>query len=165
VAIECKVNSFSNWSGDMRGQKPVLKPYGDVIDLPVAKERVPDPPEDLSPEAKRVWNEVAPILVARNIYGEDTRHSLEAYCVHFAAFRIANKIINKEGVVVKNHINKQWGISVHAFQNFMRLATELGLTPISRGRVQKIQRAQGSSGSYLSGQKAKAAKAKASAEG
>src|SRR5215475_11961207 len=123
----------------MRGQKPVLKPYGEVIDLPAAKARVPDPPSDLSPGAVRVWWEVAPILVARNIYSDDTHHSLMAYCIQFARFVEADKMIEKQGSLVNGKSNRHFGVSNAAFGNMMRLAVELGLTPISRGRIQRIQ--------------------------
>lgn len=134
----------------MRGRKPVIKPLGedDVVDLPSARERVPDPPSMLTGRAKKLWPSVVAELVARNIYDGDCRDAVVSYCIQFAKFLDAEEDIATNGKVI-DRVNPR-GIAYDADNPaikqsdaacslMLRLAGELGLTATSRKRVVKIR--------------------------
>lgn len=131
----------------MRGRKPVLRPLGEVVDLPVSAVRVPSPPAYLSESAKKCWSEVAPILVSKNIYDSDCEHLLAAFCTQYGHFVDAEKEVAKNGLM-----NRYMKVANGAYDRMIKLGAELGLTPVSRKRV---QRNRGVNKGYLSGGKTK----------
>jgi len=70
----------------MRGKKPVIPPLGEVVDLPAATSRVPEPPAHLQGLQRDCWNEVARVLVAKNIFDKDCEMMLAAFCVQYDDF-------------------------------------------------------------------------------
>lgn len=112
----------------MRGTKPHLVVSNDAVT------RTPAPPAWLSPEAKREWRRVMPILVQRRILTTADLGMLESYCTAIGAMREAQRILSAEGLVVGGKRHPAFGI-MNAAQTTARLcAAELGLTPVSRSR-------------------------------
>jgi P27 family predicted phage terminase small subunit len=136
----------------MRGKRPVLRPLGEVVDLPISKVRVPDPPQHLSPRERKVWDEAAAVLVSKSVYDADCQHILISFCVMFARYLEANEMVTQLGL--KDDASVKWRvISNQAHDRAMRCASELGLTPFARKRVARNRPI----GGYLSGKrKAKA---------
>lgn len=134
----------------MRGRKPAIPPLGaeDVVDLPSAMDRVPDPPPMLRGLARKLWSSVVGDMVARNTYAEDCRDIVMAYCIQFARFIEAEKDIEKRGVTIEQKSrggadftgeNLSLKISNNACSLMLRLGSELGLSAVSRKRVQKVR--------------------------
>lgn len=112
----------------MRGTKPRLVVSNDTI------AKAPNVPAWLSPEAKREWKRVLPILIERRILTTADLGSLESYCTSIGAMRDAQRILNVEGLVLDGKRHPAFGI-LNAAQTTARLAAaELGLTPVSRSR-------------------------------
>lgn len=129
----------------MRGKKPVIAPLGEVVDLPAATSCVPEPPAHLQGLQRDCWNEVARVLVAKNIYDKDCEMMLAAFCVQYARFLTADEKVKERGLIILNKKgagmhNPYVGISNSAYDRAVRLASELGLTPVSRKRVVKAHR-------------------------
>jgi P27 family predicted phage terminase small subunit len=129
----------------MKGRKPAVKPLDDddVVDLPSAMDRVPDPPERLQGLARELWPSVVGEIVARNIYDGDCRDVAMAYCIQFARFIEAEDEIAKSDwtITVGEHeaVNPLLKISNDACDRMLRLGAELGLSPASRKRVVKVR--------------------------
>lgn len=112
----------------MRGVKPRLVVNNDAVT------KAPAAPAWLSPEAKREWKRVLPILIARRILTTADLGSLESYCTSIGAMREAQRLLNEEGLVLDGKRHPAFGI-MNAAQTTARLAAaELGLTPVSRSR-------------------------------
>jgi len=128
-----------------QGRKPVIHPLGEVVDLPLSAARIPKASANLTGIARECWNDVVREMVAKNIYDGDSRDMVEAYCIQRARFIEACEHVNNEGQMsktMKSNVMKYnpWlGISNVAFINMVRLAGELGLTPVSRNRTRKIK--------------------------
>jgi P27 family predicted phage terminase small subunit len=141
----------------MRGRKPATKPLGDLLLMPNAGDahnlRCPAPPRTL-PEglARECWQEVTREMIMRNTYDGDCRDMVEAYCVQRARFIEANEQVQSLGMVVKNkeggmqRTNPYVVISNHAYDRMVKLGAELGLTPVRRERVGRVNSAQGRAG-------------------
>jgi P27 family predicted phage terminase small subunit len=129
--------------GAMRGRKPVVPPLDNVHELPTARIPVPAPPDYLHGTAREVWTDVARVLVERNIYDTDCEHMLAAFSAMYARFLDAEADIAKRGEVFvvgdKPTANLNVRIGRMAFDRAARLASELGLTPVSRSRVSKVR--------------------------
>jgi P27 family predicted phage terminase small subunit len=129
----------------MKGRKPVIKPLGDddVIDLPSAMDRVPEPPPILRGCARKYWPSVVGELVARNIYDGDCRDTAMAYCIQLSRFIEAEEDIRENGwqITIGNHQapNPAPKISNDACNLMLRLGAELGLSAASRKRVVKLR--------------------------
>lgn len=129
----------------MRGAKPPLKPLGNLVSFPTSTQRVPDPPEFLTPLGKEIWAETAQVLIERHVYDDDSRQMLAAYCIQYARFLEADEKVRAEGQMVQSKkagtikYNPYLTQSNVAFDRAIRLASELGLTPVSRQRVKHIR--------------------------
>jgi len=116
----------------MRGVKPKL-----VIDNePV--ERVMPPPAWLSKDAKAEWRRVMPILTDRRILTKADLGSLENYCTAIGQVRECERHLQQHGQVIEvagqMKRNPSVGIQSDAMTRARLLASELGLTPVSRSR-------------------------------
>jgi P27 family predicted phage terminase small subunit len=127
----------------MRGRKPPRPPLN-VVAFPSAPRPHPGPPDYLSAAAKKVWDETARILVASNIYDEDCRQMLAAYCVQYARFVEADAHVQREGLILKSkrgagRYNPFVNLSNSALHRALKLARQLGLTPASRRHVARTR--------------------------
>ena len=129
----------------MKGKKPVVKPLGDddVVDLPSAMDRLPDPPERLKGLARELWPSVVAEMVVRNIYAGDARDAAMAYCIQFAKFLEAEADIAERGKTMQSGVytvpNPSLKMSDAACDRMLRIGAELGLSPASRKRVVKVR--------------------------
>lgn len=118
----------------MRGAKPWLAVNnGDVTEMPA-------PPEWLGASAIEEWHRIVPDLVTRGRLNGADIGSVEAYCVAMGQVRDLQVIILDKGLVVypeNGGLPKRHPAAVmqaEAMNTALRLAAELGLTPVSRGR-------------------------------
>lgn len=115
-----------------RGVKPRL-----VIDKSAISE-APPAPEWMSPEARAEWDRVAPALVERGGLSEGEIGSLESYCVAQGIVRAMEQRLQREGYVLEidGKLKRHPGVAIQsdAMTRARLLATELGLTPVSRSR-------------------------------
>jgi P27 family predicted phage terminase small subunit len=130
----------------MKGKKSPRPPLDDddVVDLPSAVDRLPEPPESLKGRAKELWALVVGDLVVRSVYGDDSRNAAMAYCIQLARFLDAEDDINERGALVKMGenlmvLNQSLKISDAACDRLHRLGLSLGLAPTARKRVTKVR--------------------------
>jgi len=133
----------------MRGQKPPVKPLGNVTHLPGMQLHYPPPPKALHDGLEReCWNEVVRELVNRNIWDSDISHMVQAYCVQRARFIVANEKVHEAGLILKTKRgtgtrNPYVGASNTAFDRMVRLGQELGMTAARRTSAKKIEAPRG----------------------
>lgn len=117
-------------------------------EIPVVIEEV-SPPPHLSDEAKVEWGRIIGSLVTLKLMSQLDRAALAAYCQAYgrwvqaerALARMAEKDPLLHGLMVKttsqNAIqNPLVGTANKAMQDMMRYATEFGMTPSARVRLQ-----------------------------
>ncbi len=125
----------------MKGRKPELRVVRDALS------EVP-PPEWLSPYAKAYWVEVVRDLSGRKILTNDNLPSVANYCIALGGVREAEDDIRANGRVIDLMAESKSGTLYRkgrapnpavkqmndAMSLALRLAAELGATPISRSR-------------------------------
>ncbi|NBZ87911.1 phage terminase small subunit P27 family [Stagnihabitans tardus] len=125
----------------MKGRKPEVRVARDALG------EVP-PPEWLGDYAQAYWVEVVRDLSARKILTNDNLPSVASYCIALGAVREAEEDIRELGRVVKTYSETKSGDVIltgvkpnpavkqrgDAMSLALRLAAELGATPISRSR-------------------------------
>jgi len=97
-------------------------------------------PKWLPKLAKEMWATVCPHLCKKNVLAVTDLHNLEAFCVAYSTFRMANDSVQKDGVVVdgagggpiKNPACTAVNESLRQMAIF---GGNLGLDPSSRGRL------------------------------
>ena len=117
----------------MKGRKP-----NQVASDRDAIGNIPAPPSWLSKDAKSEWRRIMPLLVERRILTDADMGSVENYCLAIGQVRELDRAIKADGFVI--HTNR--GLRAHpavklqadAMSRSLRLAAELGLTPVSRSR-------------------------------
>lgn len=107
----------------MKGAKPQLRTDKDAI---AYTKRAP---EWLSPDAKKEWRRIMPLLIDRKILTDADMGSVENYCTMISRVREVERLIQSEGLTPAL-FRMQDKAAVTARQ----LAAELGLTPVSRAR-------------------------------
>lgn len=116
----------------MKGRKAELKA------LEGGLSGVPKPPSHLSAVARDEWNRVAPELVRMGILATSDLGALELYTVEFAAIRECEEILREEGRTVTTPAGPKAhpaaAMRKASMMQATRLASELGLTPVSRSR-------------------------------
>ncbi len=108
----------------MRGSKPRMTPAADALT------RAPPVPSWLSPDAKSEWRRVMPSLAARKVLTNADMGLIESYCVSVGRSREIEREIQKADTVNGALFRMQ----DKAIQTARQLASELGLTPMSRSR-------------------------------
>lgn len=128
---------------------------------PVASIR---PPGTLEPksEERRVWKDMAPMLVGMGVFTQAERNLLERYCVLWVQWRKATLFIQQNGMTYPitdgagklrcfqqfPQVNIQATLSVE----LRRMEQELGLTPAARTRL-RADREQMTKGGEVPGLK------------
>jgi P27 family predicted phage terminase small subunit len=107
----------------VKGAKPQLKTDKDAISY---AKRVPD---WLSPDAKKEWRRIMPLLIERKILTDADMGSVENYCVSIGRIRETERLIQKDGLTPQ-----LFRMQNQAAATARQLAAELGLTPVSRAR-------------------------------
>jgi P27 family predicted phage terminase small subunit len=95
---------------------------------------------------RQCWDEITRVMVARNIYDSDCNHVIEAYCIQRARFLEADVKVRQMNAVMdlkkgRKAYNPWISISNVAFDRMVRLASELGITPVTRQRAAKVRSA------------------------
>jgi P27 family predicted phage terminase small subunit len=128
----------------MRGRKPIPAPVN-LVALPTLVERIPPPPETLPEAACKIWDETARMLVARGLWDTDIVAAVEAFCIMRSRFLHANRMIDETGGPLHRAqkggltYNVWVGVANNAFDRMVKLACELGLTPVSRTRAARAK--------------------------
>lgn len=134
----------------MRGRKPTpaaLKlvcgnPGRRQVDpgMKVAAAGAPKPPTCLDAEALVEWRRVTPMLTASGVLTPADRAILAAYCQAWSCWAEAESKLNEFGRMVASPrglpVPSPWlQVAGVALQQFVKAASELGLTPVARARV------------------------------
>ncbi len=134
----------------MRGRKPVPTALKELRGNPgrrPIKAREPKParsapkcPAHLQPAVKKEWKRMAALLEPLGLLTEIDGDALEAYCVAYARWDEAEKVIQKTGMVTKAPsgypmISPYLSVANKAMEQARRFLIEFGMTPSSRTRV------------------------------
>lgn len=104
-------------------------------------------PSFLSDYAKTEWRYIVPQLEEMGVIGKVDRAVLVAYCEAFSTFRQAVEALQREmnGLVIRTHngnyVQNPWiSIKNRAAQDMLKYATEFGMTPSARTRIEVIDK-------------------------
>jgi P27 family predicted phage terminase small subunit len=115
-----------------RGLKPHLKPTQGALAHP------PNAPAWFNRYAKGEWLRIMPLLIERKILTEADMGSVESYCIAIGQVRQMQILIDKEGPIAQGthgpRAHPAVKIQSDAMTRARLLASELGLTPVSRSR-------------------------------
>lgn len=116
----------------MKGRKPKIRETRGTA--PAG--RCPEAPAWLPVAAKLEWRRSAPELHRRGLLTNDSRATLEAYCIAVGQVREAEKLMQAEGRIVQTTTGPKTHPAFRIQQGAMRearlLAAELALTPQRR---------------------------------
>jgi P27 family predicted phage terminase small subunit len=103
-----------------------------------AVENLSPAPGWLSKDAKSEWCRVMPILIERRILTDADLASFENYCVAIGQVREMERLIKRAGHIVETdrgpRAHPAVKIQSDAMTRSRLLASEIGLTPVSRSR-------------------------------
>lgn len=107
---------------------------------PMPAPAVPEPPEDLDPEARAEWDRIVPHLAALGLLSHLDRAALAAYCQLYARWWEAERAIREHGltqVTESGYVAQrpEVGIANTALTQMRRYLVEFGLTPAARSRI------------------------------
>ena len=117
-----------------RGKRPINKAE------PRPEARIPEPPEELSAEARQEWERITPLLLAAGMITVIDRAALAAYCQGFGRWRQAERLLAAGELMIKTPkggfvMNPLVRIANKAMGDTARFAAEFGMTPSGRRRV------------------------------
>lgn len=128
----------------MRGRKPIPNVLSFPNASPVDAVEVQSP-LPLSGEAEKCWRHVTEEMRRAGTLSEDCLHSIAIYCINWARLVEAEEKVKLLGSIIKApktqvpmH-NPYLPVANRAAEMVMKLAAELGITPVSRARVSKAQ--------------------------
>jgi P27 family predicted phage terminase small subunit len=114
---------------------------------------LPDPPPELSADAREEWQRIAPRLLAAGMLTTIDRAALAAYCQAYGAWVMAERVLatvpsdaqrlviqTKAGNLIHNPL---FSIASKARSDMVRFAAEFGMTPSGRSRVRANYHDQG----------------------
>lgn len=110
----------------MKGRKPST-----IVTYSGALTEAPRPPTWLSPDAKREWKRVAPVLVQRRHLTQTDLGMVEGFCVAMGRVREIERELQKPGAVLDPRMVR---LQDKALSTARQIAAEIGLTPVSRSR-------------------------------
>jgi len=108
----------------MKGRKPTLTHNRDPLT------KAPSAPAWLSPAAKAEWRRIMPRLIADRIVTKADLGSVESYCV------ATGRVKELEALLSSGFDASLWRAQNQAMQTAKQLAGELGLTPVSRRKIE-----------------------------
>lgn len=117
------------------GQRPL---NDDTLKVPPSEDIRPT--VTLSPIASREWNRIAPVLHSLGLLTDMDKVLLAGYCEAWSRYQEAQAILTSEGVLVLGYRgsmvkNPAIQVAKDALADVIRIATEFGMTPSSRGRM------------------------------
>jgi len=109
-------------------------------DEPRPEAAIPECPPELSPLARKEWDRLVGELSSLRMLTNLDRAALAAYCGAYALWAEATEAIQKYGAMIKSPqgfpIQSPYlAIANRQAEIMMRIASEFGLTPASRGRI------------------------------
>ena len=130
------------------GQKCRMNP-----DEPQPPTEIPQPPTHLSPDARKEWKRITPLLKELGIISEIDMTSLAMYCQSWGEHVKAEREIKKtggqviaekdeEGKILRLAKNPWLSVSKDARLLAHKFLVEFGLTPASRSRVSGKKKAE-----------------------
>jgi P27 family predicted phage terminase small subunit len=98
------------------------------------------PPVELDQLAREVWDYYAPRLQRTRVLTDVDVHTLAALCVAWSNYVQAVQVVRAEGPLIDGYRgskvrNPAALVAKDSLGEFLRLATEFGLTPSSRARL------------------------------
>lgn len=100
---------------------------------------MPKMPTWLPAEAQAEWRRVLPILKEMGTVSAADQSIIASYCLAVADLQIASEILDRDGMTVPGEGSLRphpaCGIQRHAMHAIRILGGELGLSPMSRGRL------------------------------
>jgi P27 family predicted phage terminase small subunit len=110
------------------------------LDEPRPEPAIPDCPPELNPAARREWDRLVGELGKLRVLTGLDRAALAAYCGAYALWAEATEALQKFGVMVKSPNgfpvqSPYLSIANRQAEIMMRIASEFGFTPASRGRI------------------------------
>jgi P27 family predicted phage terminase small subunit len=110
------------------------------LDEPRPEAAIPECPAELGPVARREWERLVGELAALRLLTNLDRGALASYCGAYALWAEAMEAIQKYGTMVKSPSGYPIQSPYVAIANrqaelMMRIASEFGFTPASRGRI------------------------------
>ena len=117
------------------------------LDEPTPEPTIPDCPSELSPAAQAEWHRLAGELGKLRVLTNLDRGALASYCAAYALSAEAIEAIQKFGVMVKSPTgfpiqSPYVSIANRQAEIMLRIASEFGFTPASRGRISMPSKAE-----------------------
>jgi P27 family predicted phage terminase small subunit len=127
----------------MKGAKPgitqnVIPMKGDI------RKHVPDPPDDMSGRAAEVWQELAPLLVAKDRFDPLFVYQFRSYCQNVANFIDATLSVEVEGLYFEagggrngrqQKKSAAFTVQQEAMNQMRRDSALFGLSPVDSMRI------------------------------
>jgi P27 family predicted phage terminase small subunit len=109
--------------------------------MPVAE--LPSCPPHLDEEAKKEWRRVSRLLLNLGLLTKIDRAALAAYCVCWSRWVEAEGQLKEQGLMVKSpngfdQVNPYLSVANKALEQMRGFASEFGLTPATRSRVEAL---------------------------
>jgi P27 family predicted phage terminase small subunit len=97
-------------------------------------------PAWMPPQGKRLWKSLVPELEKLNLLSKIDDATLEGACANYARALQAEALVKKQGLVIvtdKGFTIQHPAVSIakNAWASWLRFATEFGLTPSARSRI------------------------------
>lgn len=106
-----------------------------IPDPPAFTRGAPDPPEWLSPNARELWDQIAPGLERLDLLKPEDLTAFCSYCEAWATYREALAEVRRDGLITTNpttghaHRNPALQSLENAGTQLLRYAQQFGLTP------------------------------------
>ncbi|KKL15530.1 hypothetical protein LCGC14_2504700, partial [marine sediment metagenome] len=115
-----------------------------VTDNPVYEHSTPDCPAHVTGEARAEWDRLCARLHTAGTLTQEARSTMTGYCLLWSQHIAAKTLIDEHGqLMFDNHGKAYKNPAVNIYLDCLRLmnsyASELGLSPVARGRVQAIK--------------------------
>lgn len=99
-----------------------------------------DPPEWLDERASAVWKMIVPELLRENVLALTDMHNVEAFCIAYGNWRMAQESVRELGIVVAGATggpvkNPALTAANEAMRQMVTFGSMLGLDPASRTRI------------------------------
>jgi len=99
-----------------------------------------DPPDWLSENASKMWQRVVPELLREQVLAITDLHNVEAFCIAYGNWRLAQDSIEQFGIVVQSAMgspikNPALTAANETMRQIVTFGSLLGLDPSSRSRL------------------------------
>lgn len=103
----------------------------------------PNAPETLTPDAKDLWDELAPKLIGLGLLTDMDMGTLEGYCAAWVTYKQAQAAIDEHGLVYSTptgNLRPRPEVNIaHKYLQLLRgYMNELGLSPAARAHMSKV---------------------------